>query len=242
MEKFHWQLGRVTAIKQETARVKTFTLRLPQWQPHRAGQHYDLRLRAADGYQAQRSYSVASPPEQRGEIELTVDLVAEGEISSYLHAGVAVGDELEVRGPIGGYFVWGSELAARPLLLVAGGSGIVPLMAMLRHRAALGATNPTTLLFSVRTAADVIYGAELEQRAADGLDLRLTFTRLPPPGWTGYQRRIDGAMVGEVLSRFPVLPLCYVCGPTAMVEQAATLLVAAGLPAATIRTERFGPG
>lgn len=148
MEKFQWQVARVQRIVQETPRVKTFTLQLPQWQPHQAGQHYDLRLTAADGYQAERSYSVASPPEQTGAIELTVDLVQEGEISTYLHEGVAVGDELEVRGPIGGYFVWGQPLATQPLLLVAGGSGIVPLMAMLRHRAAIRATNPTALLLA----------------------------------------------------------------------------------------------
>ena len=245
MEKFQWQIARVTAIKQETPDVKTFTLHLPQWQPHQAGQHYDIRLTAPDGYQAERSYSVASPPEQTGEIELTVDLVQEGEISTYLHGGVAVGDELEVRGPIGGYFVWGQKLAALPLLLVAGGSGIVPLMAMLRHRAVLVATNPTTLLFSVRAAEDAIYRTELEQRAAaaDGLgfDLRFTFTRQPPPGWTGYARRIDQAMLSELLSRFPASPQCFVCGPTRLVEQVANTLVDVGLPAETIRTERFGP-
>lgn len=245
MEKFYWQIARVTSIRQETPRVKTFTLHLPQWQPQQAGQHYDLRLTAPDGYQAQRSYSVASPPEQTGEIELTVDLVEDGEISTYLHGGVAVGDELEVRGPIGGHFVWGKELATLPLLLVAGGSGVVPLMAMLRHRAALGATNPTTLLYSVRAAEDAIYRAELDQLAAGpgglGLDLRFTFTRRPPPGWTGYARRIDPAMLAEILGRFPALPECFVCGPSQLVEQAANALVEVGVPAAAVRTERFGP-
>lgn len=246
MEKFQWQIGRVKAIVRETPRVKTFTLTLPAWQPHQAGQHYDLRLTAEDGYRAQRSYSVASPPEQTGEIALTVELMEGGEISTYLHEGVGVGDELEVRGPIGGYFVWGKELAAAPLLLIAGGSGVVPLMAMLRHRAALGATNSTTLLFSVRTAADAIYRAELEQLAAPaagaGFDLRFTFTRQPPPGWTGYERRIDPAMLAEVLGRFPTPPQCFICGPTRLVELVANSLVDAGLPADTIRTERFGPG
>lgn len=245
MEKFQWQIAQVQRIEQETPRVKTFALRLPQWQPHQAGQHYDIRLTAPDGYQAERSYSVASPPGQTGEIELTVDLVEDGEISAYLHEGVAVGDELEVRGPIGGYFVWGQELAALPLLLVAGGSGVVPLMAMLRHRAALGATNPTTLLFSVRAAEDAIYRTELERLAAApgglGFDLRLTFTRQPPPGWMGYARRIDQVMLSEVLGRFPVAPQCFVCGPTRLVEQVANTLVDVGLPAETIRTERFGP-
>ncbi len=245
MEKFQWQTARVTNVVQETPDVKTFTLQLPQWQPHQAGQHYDIRLTAPDGYQAERSYSVASPPEQTGEIALTVDLVEGGEISTYLHESVAVGDELEVRGPIGGYFVWGQQLAALPLLLVAGGSGVVPLMAILRHRAALGASNPTALLFSVRTAEDAIYRTELEHLAMPGagvgFDLRFTFTRQPPPGWTGYARRIDPAMLAEVLGRFPSPPQCFVCGPTRLVEQVANALVDAGLPADTIRTERFGP-
>jgi ferredoxin-NADP reductase len=152
----------VKNIVQETPRVKTFTLQLHQWQPHLPGQHYDIRLTAEDGYQAQRSYSIASPPAQIGEIALTVESIEDREVSTYLHEGVAVGDSVELRGPIGGYFVWGQELVNLPLLLVAGGSGIVPLMSMLRHRAAIGATNPTALLFSVRSAIEVIYHHELE--------------------------------------------------------------------------------
>jgi ferredoxin-NADP reductase len=243
MEKFQWQIARVKKIVQETPRVKTFTLQLPQWQPHLAGQHYDIRLTAEDGYQAQRSYSIASPPEQVGEIALTVELIEEGEVSAYLHEGVAVGDPLEVRGPIGGYFVWGQELAKLPLLLVAGGSGIVPLMSMLRHRATIGATNPTALLFSVRTAAEVIYHQELEQLAqqqANPVDLYLTFTRQPPSDWTGYRRRIDRAMLMEILSRFAIQPQCFVCGSTQLVEQVANTLVDLDLPSDLIRTERFG--
>jgi ferredoxin-NADP reductase len=243
MKKFQWQIAKVKNIVQETPRVKTFTLQLPQWQPHLAGQHYDIRLTAEDGYQAQRSYSIASPPEQIGEIALTVELIEEGEVSAYLHEGVAVGDSLEVRGPIGGYFVWGQELVNLPLLLVAGGSGIVPLMSMLRHRAAIGATNPTALLFSVRTAAEVIYQQELEQLAqqqANPLDLYLTFTRQPPLDWTGYRRRIDRAMLTEVLSGLPMHPQCFVCGSTQLVEQVANTLVDLGLPSDLIRTERFG--
>jgi ferredoxin-NADP reductase len=243
MAKFQWQIARVKNIIQETPSVKTFTLQLPQWQPHLAGQHYDLRLTAEDGYQAQRSYSIASPPEQIGEIALTVELIEEGEVSAYLHEGVAVGDSLEVRGPIGGYFVWGQELVNLPLLLVAGGSGIVPLMAMLRHRAAIGATNPTALLFSVQTATEAIYRQELEQLAqqqANPFDLHFTFTRQPPPDWTGYRRRIDTAMLRDVLSRFAVPPQCFVCGSTQLVEQVANTLVDLELPAETIRTERFG--
>ena len=165
MDKSGWQIARVTKIVRETPRTKTFTLELPHWQPHLAGQHYDVRLTAEDGYQAQRSYSIASPPGQIGEIELTVDLLPGGEISTYLHESLTIGDPLEVRGPIGGYFVWGSELAELPVLLIAGGSGVVPFRAMLRHRAEIGATNPTTLLYSARTAEDVIYRKELEKFA-----------------------------------------------------------------------------
>jgi ferredoxin-NADP reductase len=244
MEKFQWQIARVTETVQETPSVKTFTLQLPQWQPHLPGQHYDIRLTAEDGYQAQRSYSIASPPAQIGQIALTVESIEDGEVSSYLHEGVAVGDSLEVRGPIGGYFVWGQELVKLPLLLVAGGSGVVPLMSMLRHRAAIGATNPTALLFSIRTAAEVIYRQELEQLAHQSiapLDLQLTFTRQPPPDWTGYRRRIDKAMLTDVLSRFAIQPQCFVCGPTQLVEQVANTLVDLGLPSDIIRTERFGP-
>ena len=243
MEKFQWQVATVKNIVQETPHVKTFTLLLPQWQPQLAGQHYDIRLTAEDGYQAQRSYSVASPPEQVGEIALTVDLIEGGEISTYLHEGVSIGDPLEVRGPIGGYFVWGPELMHFPLLLVAGGSGIVPLMAMLRHRAAIGATNSTALLFSVRTAEDAIYRQELEGLAQqdNGIALYFTFTRQPPPGWTGYQRRIDKEMLTDVLSYFAMPPQSFVCGPSRLVEFVANTLVDIGLPADTIRTERFGP-
>lgn len=246
MDKFEWQIARVTKIVRETGRAKTFTLELPQWQPHFAGQHYDVRLTAEDGYQAQRSYSIASPPGQVGEIELTVDLIPEGEISTYLHENLTTGDPLEVRGPIGGYFVWGQELAALPLLMIAGGSGVVPFRAMLRHRAAIGATNPTTLLYSARSAEEAIYRNELEQFAQQpqphGIDLRFTFTRQSPPGWTGYQRRIDAAMLTDVLSRFDMHPQCFVCGPDAMVEQVANMLVDLGVPAEAVRTERFGPG
>ncbi|QDK77336.1 oxidoreductase [Spirosoma sp. KCTC 42546] len=243
MEKFQWQIAQVKAITQETPRVKTFTLQLPQWIAHIAGQHYDLRLTAEDGYQAERSYSIASPPEQTGEIDLTVELIDDGEVSSYLHEGISIGDPLEVRGPIGGYFVWKDNLATTPLLLIAGGSGIVPLMAMLRHRARIGATNPTILLFSVRTAEETIYGQELRQLAEEDahFTLLLTYTRQAPPNWTGYQRRVDRTMLTEVLNQFASQPICFVCGPTLLVEQVANTLVDVGLPTDTIRTERFGP-
>ncbi|GAB3891714.1 ferredoxin reductase [Spirosoma agri] len=242
MEKIQWQIARVKAIMQETPRVKTFTLQLPQWTPHLPGQHYDLRLTAEDGYQAERSYSIASPPEQTGEIDLTIELIDDGEVSSYLYDGIAIGDPLEVRGPIGGYFVWKDSMANEPLLLIAGGSGIVPLMAMLRHRAQIKATNPTLLLFSIRTDDDVIYRHELAQLAQDTqFTLCLTFTRQAPADWTGYRRRIDQAMLTDALSRFNTQPNCFVCGPTSLVEHVANTLADRGLPPTTIRTERFGP-
>lgn len=243
MSRLDWQIGTVTAITSETSRVKTFTLSLPQWTAHRAGQHYDLRLTAPDGYQTQRSYSVASPPEQTDEIVLTVELIADGEVSAYLYEGVAVGDQLEVRGPIGGYFVWPAGAPAAPILLVAGGSGIVPLMAMLRHRQRAGLSNSAVLLFSVRAPKDVIYQHELEamSQTDPAFTLLLTYTRRAPAGWLGYQRRIDAAMLGEAVGRLPGPPQCYICGPTGLVENAATLLQAQGLPDEAIRTERFGP-
>jgi ferredoxin-NADP reductase len=237
-----WQRGRITAIRTETATVKTLTLTLPEWAAHRAGQHYDVRLVAPDGYQAQRSYSIASPPERLGEIELTIERLAEGEVSDYLTDVVAVGDEVEVRGPIGGYFVWEVEMGG-PLLLVAGGSGVVPLMAILRHRAAKGSHIPTRLLYSVSAPAGVIYKDELEALAAakDGVEVLYTFTRAPPPGWKGYARRVDRTMLAEVSGALAPGFLTYVCGPTLMVEAAADAVVALGVQASRVRTERFGP-
>ena len=238
-----WQRATVTAIKAETPHVKTFTLSLSHWMPHLAGQHYALRLTAEDGYQAERSYSVASPPEQTGEIELTVEIIPDGEVSGYLNEGVAVGDQLEVRGPIGGYFVWRGAATAPPLLLVGGGSGVVPLMAILRHRQRLGLRTPAVLLFSVRTPKDVIYRTELETLAQEDttFTLLLTYTRQAPLGWTGYQRRVDAAMLAEVVARFQQQPQAFVCGPTGLVEVVANGLLAAGLPVEHILTERFGP-
>jgi ferredoxin-NADP reductase len=243
MSRVTWQLGTVKSIRQETPRVKTFTLALPHFTPHLAGQHYDLRLTAEGGYQAERSYSIASPPEQTGEIELTVELVEDGEVSGYLFDGVGVGDELELRGPIGGYFVWRGEPSAPPLLLVGGGSGVVPLMAMLRHRRGVGLRTPAVLLFSVRTPEEVIYQAELESlaRADPSFTLLLDYTRQAPAGWAGYQRRIDTAMLAEVVGKFTTPPQAFVCGPTGLVEAVANGLQAAGLPPELILTERFGP-
>jgi ferredoxin-NADP reductase len=237
-----WQLATVKSIRQETPRVKTFTLVLPTWIRHRPGQHYDLRLTAPDGYQAQRSYSIASEPERAGEIDLTVERIEDGEVSSYLDEVLVVGDQIEVRGPIGGYFVWeaGRE---EPILLVAGGSGIVPLMAMIRHRAAAGASNPARLLYSSRTPEDVIYAEELMRREAaePGLEIFHTFTRQAPDGWQGYARRIDPQMLSEVAGPLGRDAQAYLCGPTLMVETAASGLLQAGLAPVQIRTERFGP-
>jgi ferredoxin-NADP reductase len=237
-----WQIATVTAIRRETPRVKTFTFTLSDWEPHRPGQHYDLRFTAADGYQAQRSYSVASPPEQRGEIELTVDRIEDGEVSTYMHDVLVPGDLVEMRGPIGGYFVWDVGRGG-PLLLVAGGSGIVPLMAMLRHRAANHSTIPARLLYSVRTPEDAIYADELEQLAAarDGLEVIYTFTRSQPPGWTGYARRIDRAILREVAGPLGNSVQVYICGPTLLVEAVAQALVEIGIPPTRVLTERFGP-
>jgi ferredoxin-NADP reductase len=235
-----WQIATLEAVRPETARVKTFAFNLPDWQAHRPGQHYDLRLTAPDGYQAERSYSVASPPEQAGRVDLTVERIEDGEVSSYLHEVLVPGDQVEMRGPIGGYFVWEASLGG-PLLLVGGGSGVVPLMAMIRHRALTGARVPVRLLYSVHTPEDVIYREELDRLAGDGLEVLYTFTRAAPPGWKGYARRIDGAMLGEALAPFGREACIYICGPTLLVETAADGLVRLGIPPAQIRTERFGP-
>ncbi|HEY8785612.1 MAG TPA: ferredoxin reductase [Candidatus Limnocylindria bacterium] len=236
-----WQIATVKTVKPETPDVKTLTLSLPDWTAHRPGQHYDIRLTAADGYSAQRSYSVASEPERTGEIDLTVERLADGEVSRFLADTVAIGDRFEVRGPIGGYFVWDRSIGG-PLLLVAGGSGVVPLMAMLRHRAAAGVKDPARLLYSARTYEQIIYADELETLARkDGLTVTYTLTRSQPEGWKGYTRRIDDAMLKEVSAPLGPDALAYVCGPTALVEVAADGLERVGLPAERIRTERFGP-
>ena len=236
-----WQIATVKAIRPETPDVKTLTLSLPEWAAHRPGQHYDIRLTAPDGYSAQRSYSVASEPERKGEIDITVERIADGEVSKFLDDTVAVGDRFEVRGPIGGYFVWDQSIGG-PLLLVAGGSGVVPLMAMLRHRAAVGITNPARLLYSARSKDQIIYADELQKLAQnDGLTVAYTLTRSQPEGWNGYTRRIDDAMLKEVSAPLGPEALAYICGPTALVEVAADGLERVGLPAEHIRTERFGP-
>ncbi|MFN2138627.1 MAG: ferredoxin reductase [Candidatus Promineifilaceae bacterium] len=237
-----WQIASVTAIHQETPRAKTFTLSLPNWLPHKPGQHYDIRLTAPDGYQAQRSYSIASEPERIGEIDLTVEKIADGEVSSYMHDVLVPGDLIEVRGPIGGYFVWDATMVD-PLLLVGGGSGIVPLMAMLRHRRAAGSTATAQLLYSARRPSDVIYAAELDwlKNSQNGPRVSYTFTREVPPNWTGYARRIDLPMLREVALPLGDQVQAFVCGPTLMVEATANGLLEIGVAAKRIRTERFGP-
>jgi ferredoxin-NADP reductase len=236
-----WQIATVKALRQETAEVKTLTLSLPDWTPHRPGQHYDIRLTAADGYSAQRSYSIASEPEREREIDLTVERIADGEVSPFLHDVVVVGDRFEVRGPIGGYFVWDRAVGGS-LLLVAGGSGVVPLMAMLRHRAAAGVTAAARLLYSARTYEQIIYGPEIEKLSRqEGLGVSYTLTRSQPAGWKGYARRIDDAMLKEVSTPLGPDALAYVCGPTALVEVAADGLERVGLRPDRIKTERFGP-
>ena len=223
-----WQIGTVSQVKRETPRVKSFRIELPMWMPHLPGQHYDLRLTAPDGYQAQRSYSIASSPLDEGEIELTIDRLDDGEVSPYFHDVVEEGDEVEVRGPFASYFVWRGE---SPVLLVGGGSGVVPLMAILRHRRRTMPDIPMRLVYSVRSADEVIYSDEL------GEDALLTFTREPPEGWSGHTGRIDSALIADAGADSAT---AFVCGSNGFVETASGLLLEAGLPAARIRTERFG--
>jgi ferredoxin-NADP reductase len=229
----------VTGAVAETPRVRTLILDAPGWPGHRAGQHLDVRLTAEDGYQAQRSYSIASAPENG--LELTVERLDDGEVSPYLVDEAQEGDRFEVRGPIGGYFVWDASDPA-PLLLVGGGSGVVPLMAMVRHRAAAEGTAPARLVYSSRTLEDVIYRGELDDLAGrgDGFDVVHTLTREQPPGWTGYARRIDAELLGEVAWPAAERPKVYVCGSTRFVDAAADGLLALGYEASWIRTERFG--
>ena len=236
----NWQLGTVAELVQETPRVASLLLDVPDWAGHLAGQHVDVRLTSDDGYQAQRSYSIASAPED-SRLAITVERLDDGEVSPYLVGEVRTGDKVELRGPIGGYFVWRGD-DDRPVLLVAGGSGVVPLMAMVRHRAANHLKTPTRLLYSSRSHDDIIYRAELDRLASagDGLTVAHTLTRMQPPGWTGYSRRIDSAMLAEVAWPKAQAPIVYVCGPTPMVENAASLLVEMGYDPVSVKTERFG--
>jgi ferredoxin-NADP reductase len=230
----------VVELIDETPQVKSIVLDPPDWRGHQAGQHVDVRLTAPDGYQAQRSYSIASAPEDE-RLVLTVERLDDGEVSPYLVDELRPGDELELRGPIGGYFVW-EEALGGPLLLIAGGSGIVPLRAMLRHRAATKSTVAARLLYSARSPAELIYHDELADLATDDeVEVEYTLTREQPEGWSGYRRRIDDALLEEVAWPPGERPLVYVCGPTPFVEVAATSLVKLGHEPGRIRTERFGP-
>jgi ferredoxin-NADP reductase len=236
-----WQVGEVVEIVPETERVKSVRIDVPGWRGHRAGQHVDLRLTAEDGYQAVRSYSLASASEA-GAVTLTVERLEDGEVSPFLVDELRSGDRLELRGPVGGYFVWGPDDGG-PLLLVGGGSGVVPLMAMIRQRGTAGSSTPVRLIYSSRSQEEIIYRGELERRAADeqALELIYTLTRSQPDGWTGYRRRIDADLLHEVGWRAAERPLAFVCGSTGLVESVATALLELGYEAARIRTERFGP-
>jgi ferredoxin-NADP reductase len=235
-----WQVAKVTAITSETPRVSSLTFDIPGWQGHLAGQHVDVRLTSEDGYQAQRSYSIASPPEEKA-VTITVERLDDGEVSPYLVGEVKQSDSLELRGPFGGYFVWKAG-DQRPVLLIGGGSGVVPLMAMIRHRARAGSRTPVRLLYSSRTFDDVIYRDELDRLAAtaDGLAVHHTLTRGQPPGWHGYARRLDRQMIDDVAWPADQTPIVFICGPTPFVEAAGTLLVDRGYDPAWVRTERFG--
>ncbi len=237
----NWQIATVEEIIQETPRVKTFVFSLPDWKPHMAGQHYDLRLTAPDGYQTIRKYSIASAPDRQARIALTIDLLEGGEVSEYMHGVIIPGDQVEIRGPIGGYFVWHPGLN-QPLLLVAGGSGIVPLMSMIRHKLSAEVDSSVVLLYSAKSEEDLIYKRELDLFSNNNsVRIYYTLTRNIPPTWKGYTRRIDEEMLTDMLHLFDRKPLVYVCGPTAMVEYVSHELVAFGIPGAKIRTERFGP-
>jgi ferredoxin-NADP reductase len=218
-----WQLGEVAELVQETPRVASLALNVPDWRGHDPGQHLDVRLTADDGYQAQRSYSIASAPEDP-RLQITVERLEDGEVSPYLVGEVRVGDKIELRGPIGGYFVW-KAASTTPLLLVAGGSGVVPLMAMIRHRSAAGSKVPTRLLYSSRNAEDIIYKEELDRLASSGVEVAHTLTRAQPSSWKGYKEQS---------------PMVFICGPTSFVESAAGLLVDLGYDPLQIKTERFG--
>jgi ferredoxin-NADP reductase len=236
-----WRLADVVEVVPETPRTKSLVLEVPDWEGHKAGQHVDVRLTAPDGYQAQRSYSIASAPEDE-RLVLTVDRLDDGEVSPYLTDVLMAGDKLELRGPIGGYFTWEVQDGG-PLLLVGGGSGVVPLMAMIRHRAAVGSEVPTRLLYSSRSYEEIIYRKEQENLAAgDGsLEVIHTLTRSEPEGWSGYHRRIDAQMLAEVAWPPDESPLAFVCGPTPFVEAVGAALVGLGHGPARVKTERFGP-
>lgn len=236
-----WLVAEVVDLVEETHRVRTIVFEVPGWPGHRPGQHVDVRLTAEDGYQAQRSYSISSP-EDGQMVGLTVEIVEDGEVSPYLFEELQVGDRIELRGPIGGYFVW-EPGGGEPVQLVGGGSGVAPLMAMLRARSAASSLEPVRLLYSARSDDDIIFRDRLESlaKADGGIDVVYTLTRRQPSGWEGWSRRVDRAMLEEVAWPSSSAPVCYVCGPTSFVETVASALVDLGHSPARVRTERFGP-
>jgi len=239
--RLRWLLAAVEDLTEQAPDVREIALRVAGWPGHLPGQHVDVRLTAEDGYQAQRSYSVASPSE-RDRLSLTVERIPDGEVSTYLTGELRPGDQFELRGPIGGYFVWTPDHAG-PLLLVGAGSGIVPLMAIMRERARSGSPVPASLLLSARSWERVIYHDELQRLAAgdDRLSISFALTRSQPSGWSGYARRVDAAMLSEVAPPPPASPQCFVCGPTGFVESVASALVELGHRPGRVKTERFGP-
>ncbi len=235
-----WREAVVREVVAETPRARTVVLDVEGWSGHRAGQHVDVRLTAEDGYQAQRSYSIASAPEHDA-LELCVELVDDGEVSPYLVLELRAGDVFEVRGPVGGHFTWSADEGG-PLLLLAGGSGLVPLMAMLRHRAARASTAEVHVLLSARSPEDELFATELDAlQPRAGLHVTRTYTRVAPPGWAGFARRLDAEMLTAAGPSPASGARVFACGPTAFVETALDLLVAAGHPPRRIHAERFGP-
>jgi ferredoxin-NADP reductase len=233
-----WHLATVDKVTDETPRVRTLTLGVPDWPGHQAGQHLDVRLTADDGYQAEREYSVAAAPGEP--VAITVERLDDGEVSPYLTEDLGPGNQIEIRGPVGGYFVW-RPADGGPLLLIAGGSGVVPLRAMLKHRQQSGSTVPARLIYSARTQQDVIYAAELMQlERADQVDVVVTLTREQPPGWAGRTGRLDAALLSDLAWPAAQQPLAYVCGPTAFAEAVSATLVGLGYPSQRVKIERFG--
>ena len=236
-----WHVGKVTALHEETATARTIILEVADWPGHVAGQHVDVRLTAADGYSAVRSYSIASGPNSGGRVELTVELLPNGEVSPYLNQELTVGDRLELRGPIGGWFVWRTH-QTEPIQLLAGGSGIVPLMSMIRSRTSARSAVSFRLLYSVREPAAGFYSDELQELTIKGgLSLTYAYTRVAPKGWPRPPGRIDTTLITDATWPSNLRPTCYVCGPTSFVEIAAGLLIASGHSPEMVRTERFGP-
>jgi ferredoxin-NADP reductase len=236
-----WRVGKAVALNDETASARTLTLEVPDWPGHIAGQHVDIRLTASDGYSAARSYSIASAPNSENRLEITVERLPNGEVSPYLTQELSVGDQLELRGPIGGWFVWHPE-QLEPIQLIAGGSGIVPLMAMIRSRASSGSTVPFRLLYSVREPASELYREELRTLADRGIvRVRHAYTRAVPQDWPLPPGRINAELIANATWPSALSPTCYVCGPTSFVESASALLTVSGHGAQKIRTERFGP-